>query len=89
MTYRPLPACVTVHGSEIEGLGLFATVKVSVVDILIGLDQVRADTRWGFKCHLHRVLQGGDRELGGGHGSHPETEIRVDFFGHEPFDDHL
>lgn len=57
---------------------LLAAVKIGVINILISLDQVRADTRWGFKCHLHRVLQGGDRELGGGHGGHPETEIRVD-----------
>jgi hypothetical protein len=35
---------------------LLAAVKVSVVNILVGLDQVGADTRWRLKCHLDRVL---------------------------------
>ena len=30
MTYRPLPACVTITNSTIEGLGLFATENIPV-----------------------------------------------------------
>jgi len=34
VTYKPLPACVTVKESPIEGLGLFATKKISKGDKL-------------------------------------------------------
>lgn len=38
------------------GSRLLAAIKVSVVNILIGLDQVGADTRRRLKCHLDGVL---------------------------------
>ncbi len=43
--YRPLPECVTIKGSDIEGLGLFATCDIPKGTVL-GVTHIR-DDRFG------------------------------------------
>ena len=44
MTYKPLPPCVTIRHSEIEGLGLFATEGIPAGHVL-GIAHI-ADARY-------------------------------------------
>lgn len=58
--YRPLPDCLTIAPSEIEGLGLFATAKIKKNTVL-GI------------THYHSVWNGLIRTPLGGFYNHSET----------------
>ncbi len=70
MTYRPLPKCVTIQKSAIEGLGLFATEDISEGTI-IGITHVQ-DQR--FENGFIRTPLGGFFN----HSDDPNCEARLD-----------
>ena len=71
MSYRPLPDCLTINQSEIEGIGLFATKDIPC-DTEFGISHVKD---WRFPGGYCRTPLGGFFN----HSENPNCEAYKDF----------